>query len=131
MIFLDRVILRTDPAFLPKVATPFHCSQEIVLPTFSPTPANPKAEAFHTLDVRRCLLQYLTVTKTFRKSNALIIIFLGSRKGEKASKSTMGRWRKRASKEAYKVKEEVLTSGISAHYKIDGSFLGQKGRCCA
>lgn len=61
MIFPDRVILRMDPAFLPKVATSFHRSPEIVFLTFSSAPANPRAEAFHTLDVRRCLGQFLNV----------------------------------------------------------------------
>lgn len=86
-VFSDLVILQTDPAFLPKVSTTFHHSQETVLPTFSSGPAYQGEEAFHTLDVRRCLLRFLTVTKEFRKSNALFVIFSGPRKGEKASKA--------------------------------------------
>ncbi|XP_077326372.1 uncharacterized protein LOC143961088 [Lithobates pipiens] len=33
-IFPDRVVLKTDPGFLPKVSTAFHRTQKIVLPTF-------------------------------------------------------------------------------------------------
>ena len=111
----DRVVLQTDPAFLPKVASTFHRSQEIILPTFSSVPANAGEEAFHTLDVRRCLLQFLSVTKEFRKSNALFVVFSGPRKGEKASKSTLGRWLRQAISEAYQAKGEVPPSGIAAH----------------
>lgn len=32
--FQDRNVLRTDPGFLPKVASAFHRTQEIILPTF-------------------------------------------------------------------------------------------------
>lgn len=74
LIFPDRVVLKTDPGFLPKVATFFHRAQEIVLPTFCPTPSNSE-EAFHTLDVRRCLLHYLGITREFRKTNSFYSFF--------------------------------------------------------
>lgn len=34
LILEDRVVLRQDPLFLPKVASQFHISQEITLPSF-------------------------------------------------------------------------------------------------
>lgn len=97
----DRVVLRTDPAFLPKVASVFHRTQEIILPTFCPLPSGAGEEAFHTLDVRRCLLKYLERTKEIRKSSSLFVLMEGTHKGGKASKSTLGRWLKQAIKEAY------------------------------
>lgn len=110
------VILRTDPAFLPKISSSFHHTQEIVLPTFCSAPANPGEEAFHTLDVIRCLVQYLALTKDFRKSSALFIIFPGSHKGEKASKSTLGKWFKWAIKEAYVALGKESPLGIAPHF---------------
>lgn len=91
--------LGTDPAFLPKVSLVFHCTQEIILPTFCPMPSGSGEEAFHTLDVRRYLLKYLEVTES--QSSSLFVLMEGSPKGDKASKSTLGRWLKQAIKEAY------------------------------
>lgn len=33
----DGIVLKTDPSFLPKVASTFHRTQDIVPPTFRPT----------------------------------------------------------------------------------------------
>lgn len=48
----DRVVLRLDPTFLPKMNTPYHRSQELVLPNFCPSPTHPLEWAWHILDVR-------------------------------------------------------------------------------
>lgn len=55
-IFEDRIVLRVDPSFLPKVSSTFHRIQEIVLPSFLPCLTNKKEESFQALDMRRCLL---------------------------------------------------------------------------
>lgn len=83
------------------MASVFHRTQEIILPTFCPLPSGAGEEAFHTLDVRRCLLKYLERTKEIRKSSSLFVLMEGTHKGGKASKSTLGRWLKQAIKEAY------------------------------
>ncbi|CAJ0923773.1 unnamed protein product [Ranitomeya imitator] len=44
----DRVVLRPDPAYLPKVASDFHRSQEIVLPSFLPNPASQRRKRSFT-----------------------------------------------------------------------------------
>lgn len=36
----DKVVLRLDLSFIPKVSTKFHRSQEIILPSFCPAPQN-------------------------------------------------------------------------------------------
>ncbi|XP_073429908.1 uncharacterized protein [Dendrobates tinctorius] len=91
-IMEDRIILKPDPAYLPKVATHFHRSQEVVLPSFCPNPTNRGEEKFHTLDVKRCLVHYLEATKGCRKEGSLFVCFQGPRKGLGASKSTLARW---------------------------------------
>lgn len=47
-----RVLLRVDPAFLPKVASSFYRTQEIVLQTFVPRPSDDGKRFFHCLDAR-------------------------------------------------------------------------------
>ena len=114
-IFQDRVVLRTDPGFLPKVASAFHRTQEIVLPTFCPNPSGPKERDFHTLDVKRCLVHYLEITSEFRKANSLFVLFSGARKGYGASKNTLARWLCMAIHEAYKAMDIEPPKGVVAH----------------
>ena len=102
-IFPDRVIFKTDPAFLPKVASRFHRSQEIILPTFCSNPVREQERLFHNLDVRRCILQYLECTRQFRKSESLFVLFSGSKKGSRASRRTIARWLKSAIVQAYEL----------------------------
>lgn len=114
-IFPDRVVLKTDPGFLPKVASAFHREQEIILPTFCPNPSSAKERSFHSLDVRRCLLHYIEITKDFRRSDSLFVLFSGPRKGYRASKSTIGRWLRMAISEAYKASGAEPPKGVVAH----------------
>lgn len=90
-ILEDRVILKKDPGFLPKVASSFHRSQDIVLLSFCQKASNEKEKQFHLLDVRRCILEYLRVTNPFRISDSLFVLFSRQRKGQKASKVTIAR----------------------------------------
>ena len=114
-IFQDRVVLRTDPGFLPKVASAFHRTQEIVLPTFCPAPSCPKERDFHTLDVKRCLVHYLEITREFRKANSLFVVFSRARKGYGASKNTLARWLRIAIHKAYKAMDIEPPTGVVAH----------------
>ncbi|XP_040195283.1 uncharacterized protein LOC120928241 [Rana temporaria] len=113
-ILEDRVVLKTDPGFLPKVASTFHRSQDSVLPSFCSSPQGDQEKKFSFLDVRRTLLAYLEVTKTFRKTDALFVLFSGTHKGKGASKATLARWIKQAISESYKIRE-VPTPFVTAH----------------
>lgn len=55
----DRIILRLDPSFMPKVNSIFHRLQELVLPTLCLNPSSAKERAWHSLDVKRVLSFYL------------------------------------------------------------------------
>ncbi|XP_072001164.1 uncharacterized protein [Engystomops pustulosus] len=46
----DRITLRLDRNFLPKIVSNFHRNQEIILPTFCHHPKNPVEEKWHLLD---------------------------------------------------------------------------------
>ncbi|XP_073427930.1 uncharacterized protein [Dendrobates tinctorius] len=111
----DRVVLRLDPAYLPKVVSKFHRAQEIILPSFCPNPGNKKEERLHCLDVRRCILQYLEVTKPWRKQRALFVSYQGARKGLKASKQTIARWVREAIILAYSSAGRAVPEGLKAH----------------
>ncbi|XP_040179243.1 uncharacterized protein LOC120913408 [Rana temporaria] len=102
LIFEDRIILKTDPSFLPKVVSKFHRTQDIVLPSFCSTSSSEVASP-NSLDVRRCLLIYLEASKIFRKSDSLFVNFSGSKKGQKASKSSIARWIRMAIGKAYEL----------------------------
>nr|XP_016854678.1 PREDICTED: uncharacterized protein LOC107983852 [Anolis carolinensis] len=79
---LDKVVLRTDIAFLPKVATAFHIEQDIVLPAFFfQAPSTDTEWTLHLLDVRRALAFYLDRTKDFRKSPRLFLKYRNDAKG--------------------------------------------------
>ncbi|XP_018425159.1 PREDICTED: nucleolar protein 6 [Nanorana parkeri] len=114
-IFEDRVVLRTDPAFLPKVASRCNRVQEIILPTFCPKPVGSRESGFHCLDVRRCLLQYLKISKEFRRSESLFVLFSGRSKGKQASRSSLARWLRQAIMEAYGVLNVPPPSLVTAH----------------
>lgn len=48
----DKVVLRPDPMFIPKVNSAFHKSQELHLLLFCPKPKYPNEKVWHTLDVK-------------------------------------------------------------------------------
>lgn len=86
VFFKDKVRLRAHPAFLPKVMSDFHTSQDIFLPVFYPKPhMSGKEQALHTLDMRRALAFYLDRTKPFRKSLQLIVAIAERVRGQPMS----------------------------------------------
>ncbi|XP_070592839.1 uncharacterized protein [Erythrolamprus reginae] len=111
----DKVVLRLDPSFLPKINSIFHRSQDIILPTFCSRPSHPSERRWHTLDVRRALRVYLKRTRPIRQSEALFIFFSPQKIGLKASSSTIGRWIRGAIAKAYDVEGVQRPLGITAH----------------
>ena len=114
-IFADRIIFKLDPGFLPKVISRFHREQEIILPSFCPNPSREQEVKFHSLDVRRCVLHYLEVTKTLRKTDSLFILHSGARQGHRATRRTIARWLKEAIEKAYSLGGIPIPEGIKAH----------------
>uniref|UniRef100_A0A803JHX3 Tyr recombinase domain-containing protein n=1 Tax=Xenopus tropicalis TaxID=8364 RepID=A0A803JHX3_XENTR len=111
----EKAILRTRPSFLPKVVSPFHLNEEIVIPSFCSTPKNAKEEKLHNIDVVRALHTYVERTASFRKSDALFVIPSGSRKGFPASKATIARWIREAIRRAYISLQKPPPFRIKAH----------------
>lgn len=46
IVHKDRVVLRPDPFFVPKINTTFHRAQELILPNFCPNPTHPREGFF-------------------------------------------------------------------------------------
>ncbi|KAM4749122.1 uncharacterized protein WCC33_006551 [Rhinophrynus dorsalis] len=111
----DKVVLRTKPSFRSKVVMDFHLNQEIVLPSFCPSPKNDKEQIFHNLDLVRCLSYYLDRTKEFRQTEALFIHFFGKYKGKPASKASISRWIKECIKLAYEEAKAKVPENLTAH----------------
>ncbi|XP_069582064.1 uncharacterized protein [Ranitomeya imitator] len=114
-IFPDRIVLKTDPSYLPKMCTKFHRSQEILLPSFYNNPTDQEEEKYHTLDVRRVIITYLDRTSAWRKSRALFVSFQGQRKGSGVTKGTLSRWIREAIYLAYSSKGENPPETVKAH----------------
>lgn len=98
----DRGILHLDLAFVRKVNSIFHRTQELVLPDFCPNPTYQLERKWHYLDVRRELHVYIKQTAAFRSSEALFVKFQpGGKKGSKTSSSDFGHWARAAISRAY------------------------------
>ncbi|XP_077110684.1 uncharacterized protein LOC143805654 [Ranitomeya variabilis] len=113
--YQDRIVLKPDPSYLPKVATKYHRAQEIFLPSFYDNPANSEEEKLHMLDVKRAVLGYIDRTRSCRQSRALFVSFQGHRKGHGVTKATLSRWIREAIHLAYLSKGESPPEGVKAH----------------
>ncbi|XP_072003573.1 uncharacterized protein [Engystomops pustulosus] len=111
----DRVVLMTDPAFLPKVVSRFHRSQEIRLPSFCSNPSTDREREFNKLDVKRAIELYLDRTKDWRKSDSLFVLFGGKNRGQKASAVVIARWIRQAISSAYVAAGQPIPEGLKAH----------------
>ncbi|XP_068094727.1 uncharacterized protein [Hyperolius riggenbachi] len=111
----DKITLKLDSTFLPKVCTSFHRSQEIFLPSFCQDPSNEKEEHFHCLDVRRCVIQYLEATRSWRKTQAMLVLFSGVNRGKQASRASIARWIKQTITMAYQLQGKEVPQLIKAH----------------
>lgn len=111
----DRVVLRLDPSFIPKVCSCFHRAQELILPNFCPDPSHPLERKWHTLDVRRALRIYLRRTRPNRKSEALFVSFQPGSLGNKVTSTTIGRWLRTCIATAYQSQGLQAPNHITAH----------------
>lgn len=102
----DRIVLHTNPAFLPKVNSAFHRSQEIVLPLFCPKSTHPRKQEWHLSDVRHAVSFYLQCTSSFRRTEVLFFSFKGSSKGHRPS--SISRWVKEVIVLAYRASQHIM-----------------------
>ena len=89
---VDKVVLRPDISFLPKVVTAFHINEDIFLPAFFRDPASPLETPLHSLDVRQALTFYKDCTSSFRKSPRLFVCYGIPRQGLLVSPQRLANW---------------------------------------
>ncbi|XP_071967800.1 uncharacterized protein [Engystomops pustulosus] len=111
----DRVTLRLDKTFVPKVSSEFHRNQEIFLPSFFQDPKSPKEATWHSLDVRRILLHYIKNTESWRQDSNILLQFGNKNKGKKASKASIARWIQLIIKGAYESQNLTIPERVRAH----------------
>ncbi|XP_062830694.1 paraspeckle component 1 isoform X1 [Anolis carolinensis] len=88
----DKIVMRLDLSFLPKRASFFHISQDIILPAFFQTPTTPLERSLHLLDVRRALSFYLNRTKPFHSSPKLFLKYRKDTRGSPVSPQRLSGW---------------------------------------
>lgn len=104
------VVLRPNPAFLPKVLSDFHLSQSVELRSISSSAAAQRA-----LCPVRALSEYVCRTQSLRKSDQLFVCFDSGRLGEPLSKSRLAHWVVDTIREAYTLSGTPAPSRVRAH----------------
>ncbi|XP_058879441.1 uncharacterized protein LOC131737040, partial [Acipenser ruthenus] len=98
----SKVSMRPNPAFLPKVISPFHMNQSVELMAFHPPPfSSPEEERLHMLCPVRALRCYMDRTKTVRQTEQLFICHGSRSLGQPLSKQRLSHWIVDAIKLAY------------------------------
>ena len=111
----DKVVLRPDPSFLPKVVSEFHVNQDIVLPAFFQSPSTPLERKLHALDVRRALAFYKDRTADVRRSPRLFVCYAGPNAGKPVSSQRLASWIVSAIELAYQLQNLTLDAPVRAH----------------
>ena len=110
------VVLRPNPAFLPKVLSDANRNQTIELsplpPTLEEDGTGYRASALCPV---RALLCYMERTSSVRKTDQLFVCFKTERLGEPLSKSRLSRWVVEAIRQAYTDTEGPTLPGLRAH----------------
>ncbi|XP_070582571.1 uncharacterized protein [Erythrolamprus reginae] len=115
IFYPDRLVLRLDPTFIPKINSLFHRKQEIVLPDFCTHGHHQLELRWHKLDVRRAVKIYIRRTESFRRSERLFISFSQTKSGLGVSPRSISRWIRECIAEAYGTTPHILPQGITAH----------------
>lgn len=92
------------------MSSSFHFNQELCLPTLSTEQGDP-----HPLDVKTSIQAYLSVTSNLRKTENLLIIPHGFRRGQAATSRTIAAWLVKIIKRAYASNHTQIPEGLRAH----------------
>lgn len=116
VFYKDKVVLRPDPLFMPKVAPFFRLSQPTTLPVFFPSPSDSREHALHSLDVRCALSFYLACMSLFRRDPHLFVTY-GSpaQRFAKASLQHLAGWIKGTIGLCYQLAHKPLPQVVRAH----------------
>ncbi|XP_072557580.1 uncharacterized protein, partial [Paramormyrops kingsleyae] len=98
------VVLRPNPAFMPKVLSVRNLNQVVVLYPFHPPPfASEEDRTLHTLCPVWALLCYVDRTKGFRLTDQLFVCHGAGQRGKALSKQRLSRWVVNTIKQAYQL----------------------------
>ena len=111
------VILRPNPAFLPKVLLPQFVNQSIHLAAFQPpfNHSDTDGGRSHLLCPVRALKCYVKSTASFRQTDQLFVCYGEVRKGASLSKQRLSRWIVETIKLAYDRSHQPLPVGVTCH----------------
>ena len=110
------VVLRPNPAFLPKVMSEFHLSQEVELRSLSSAEVGQTAEQLlPMLCPVWALTEYIQRTQTTRKTDQLFTCIDCSCLGRPLSKSRLSHWIVDTIQKAYAISGVPVPSRIRAH----------------
>nr|XP_060615224.1 uncharacterized protein LOC132765067 [Anolis sagrei ordinatus] len=111
----DKVVLRTDVTFLPKVVSQFHMSQDITLPSFFPNPTSQLEVSLHSLDVKRALSFYIHRTASYRRSPRLFLKYREDTMGHPVTSQRLSSWIISTIRLAYQLAGKEPPLHIKAH----------------
>ena len=117
------MVLRPNPAFLPKVLTDFHLSQSVELRSLSSSNAGEEVEDT-TLCPVRAVTAYIQRTQAVRRSDQLFVCYDPGRVGRPLSKSRLSHWVVDTIRQAYVLSGMPVPSGVRAHSSGCGRFMG-------
>ena len=110
----DRVVLRTNDKFLPKVPSVRNIQQALEFVPLGESSPNP-AGTLRANCVCRALVAYMKATRHIRQGNQLFVTFKKSDQGRPASKTTIASWLKAVISQAYLIQGKTLEKVARAH----------------
>ena len=109
------VVLRPNPAFLPKVFSEFHLSQSVELRSLPPSGGDGETEQQSVLCPVRALTEYIRRTQAARKTDQLFVCFDAGRRGRPLSKPRLSHWVVDTIQQAYVLSGAPVPPGVRAH----------------
>ena len=127
--------LRTNPAFLPKIANPDYLNRIISLEAFQSDPKNKVSRSLQGLCPVRALNIYLEKTSAVRRHDVhqLFVSFKHGKEGLAVSKQCISGWLVSTIRKAYDHFQVEQPEGIKAHSvrAVGSSMACAKGACIA
>ena len=112
----SKVMLRPNPAYIPKVPALSYKAMTCELSSFSPPPfASAEQQRLHNLCPVCALRIYTNRTREMRQTDQLFVCFANPVKGKALSKQRLSHWVVEAISRAYACKDAQMPGGVRAH----------------
>ncbi|KAJ8347059.1 hypothetical protein SKAU_G00284600 [Synaphobranchus kaupii] len=111
-----KVVLKANPAFVPKVINSAYSCSSVELRAFHPPPFSSQEESrLNTLCPVWALRVYVDRMKGFRKSNQLFVSWASTHRGKPVSRQRLSHWLVEAICRAYEYSGLQMPDGLRAH----------------